>query len=747
VNLSHVTLKVIIFCSYFNIHIEKPASGFFFFQGRRVIVEMQHGAQLGKKSSNPIQKVVNPVGTVITVSLPSEEWGPSQTSNFGAAVPSECESSAEKERGMQPLHRCSRKDSSSSDDTFKWPAVSKPPCCAVSEGYEPSECVKSKMEAKTQRKSKGSAQNVSGKRCGKKHQDEKRDDHTCSIEERKKDNDVTIGKTQQREIMVPSSTNTLENGPLALSTAIWERDPIKRKADVIESKAGSQKNLVSKTTRTELQDMSVKENMDDKNSKDFEVQTGKSKIKNGNNSSCKSKSFLTKSIIIDESSVQGNLKKGKNFSPDEATFCEAPLSMDAMKLSEVKSSKRSPKNKATSIACAHDKSIKVHAGSFEGEKKDDRMSASHLVLMHSAPSSDSQVTQDNEGTKPRLEDVDSLRPAGAHGIIKKANMKNKVSKYLLPEDKALVTVTDSGDNGNSVDKLSGLLVSVPEIEPVTLYSSSLNERFNEHHFGMGGNVSLEALGDSDLHLLTQRSEVGPQSLHTVQSVAEEKSTNQTTAGSENKSHEGNTELEASSDQGSQENLIFRSTFDDVFVSPVRSWSSIVSSSNINRSPVRETVAADSAETVLLKLEDLRISPQPSWSDTAKGSPNQTQIATTSNTGSCRGFEGSKGPEDTDHYSGEHKDKFSVDSCKSLSSDQSFCSKLVTADKSLGVVATSESSVFVGNEENCSQLNEESNGNDEELADNGESASISASQGANKKSRRMKKKKIKSVQVS
>jgi hypothetical protein len=54
---------------------------------------------------------------------------------------------------------------------------------------------------------------------------------------------------------------------------------------------------------------------------------------------------------------------------------------------------------------------------------------------------------------------------------------------------------------------------------------------------------------------------------------------------------------------------------------------------------------------------------------------------------------------------------------------------------------------VGNEEDRSHLNEERNGNDEELADNGESTSISASQGANKKSRRMKKKKIKSVQIS
>jgi hypothetical protein len=173
----------------------------------------------------------------------------------------------------------------------------------------------------------------------------------------------------------------------------------------------------------------------------------------------------------------------------------------------------------------------------------------------------------------------------------------------------------------------------------------------------------------------------------------------------------------------------------------------VSSSNINRSPVRETVAPDSAETGLLKLENMRLAPQQCCGDIARGSPNQTQTGAASNTGSCHGFEASKGPVDTDYYSVEHKDKFSVDSYKSLSSNQTFYSKMVAADKSLNVGATSESSAFVGNEEDCSQLNEESNGNDEELADNGESTSISASQGANKKSRRMKKKKIKSVQIS
>jgi hypothetical protein len=603
------------------------------------------------------------------------------------------------------------------------------------------------MEAETQRKSKGSAQNVSGKECSNKHQDEKRDDNKCPQEEGKKKHDVTVGKTQHRELMTPLSTLTLENGPSALSTAVWEKDRGKRRADVIESKTGSQKNLVSKTTYTEVQDTNVKRDMDDKNSKDCEVQKAKSKVKDGNNTSCKSKSFLAKSLIIDEPSVQGNVKKGKSSRPDEVTFCEAPFSMDAVKLSEMKSSKRNHKNKATSIVCARDKSVKVYAGSLEGESKDGKMSASHSVLMHIAPSSDSRDTQGNEDTTPRLEDIESLCPFGAHGIIKKINTKSKVSKCLLLEDNDLVTVPDSGDNRNSFDKMSGLLVSLPEIEPVKLCSSSLNERFSEHHFGMGGNGSRETLRDSDLELLTQRSEERTQSSHTMQSVAEEKSTNQTLEGSENKSYEGNTEHEAGSNQGSQENLVFRSTFDDVFVSPVRSWSSIVSSSNINRSPVRETVAPASAETVLLKAEDLRISPQRSWSDIAKGSPNQKHIEATSYTDSCRGFEAGKGPGDTDHYSDDRKDKFTVDSYKSLSSDQTFYNKMMAAGKSLGVFDTSESSAFVGTEEDCSQLNEESNGNDDELADNGETTSITASQGANKKSRRMKKKKIKSVQSS
>lgn len=710
-----------------------------------MIVEMQHGAQLGKKSANPIQKVVNPVGTVITVSFPSEEWGPSQASDFGAAVPSECESSAEKERGVKPLHRSSRKDSPALDETFRWPAVSKPQCCAVSKGYEPLKCENSEVEAKTQRKSKGSAQNISGKRCNNKLQDEKRDDNKFPQQEGKKGPDVTVGKTQHREIVTPLSTHTLENGPSALSAAVWENDHVKRRADVIELKTASQKNSVSKTSHADVQDMNVKEDRDDKNSKDFELQKVKSKVKDGNNTSYKSKSYLAKNMI-DEPSVQGNVKKGKSSRPDEGTFCEAPFGMDAVKLSEMKSSKRSPKNKATSIPCSHDKSVSVYAGSLEGESKDDRMSASHSVLMHIAHSSDSQDTQDNGDLTPRLEDINSLCSSGAHSIIKKANTKSKVSKCLLLEDNDLVTMPDSGDKRNSADKLSGLLVSLPEIEPVKLCSSSLNERFNEHHFGMGGNGSHKALGDSDLELLTQRSKEGTQSSHTVLSVAEKKSTYQTIERSENKSYEGNTELEAGSDQGSQENLIFRSTFDDVFVSPVRSWSSVVSS-NINKSLVRETVDTASAETVLLKVDDLGISPQRSSSDIAKGSLDQTQFEATSNRDICHGFQTAKGSGDTDDYSDEHKGKFTGDSCKTLSSDKTLYSKMVTASKSLNVVATSESSAFVGNEEDCSQLNEESNGNDDELADNGETTSITASQGANKKSRRMKKKKIKSIQSS
>lgn len=717
-----------------------------------MIVEMQHGAGLGKKSSNPIQKVVNPVGTVITVSLPSEEWGLSQASDSGARVPTECESSAEKEHGTIPLHRCIRKDSPSLDDTLRWPAVSKPLCCSESKGYEPSTCENREMEAKTEKKSKGSAQNILAKRCSNKLQDEERNDSKCPKEEGKKEHDVTRGKTQHREIMVPLSVQTLENGPLALSASVWEKDCIKARVDVSDSKTGSQKNVVSKITFTEVQDMNVKEDMGDKSGRDFEAQMAKSKVKVGNSTSCKSKSFLAKSMIIDEPSVQGSVKTGKSSRPDESTFCESPFIMDAVKLSETKSSKRSPKNKATSTACARDKSVKIYAAdkchiNLEGERKDDRTSASHMMLVDTAPSSDSQDIQDNEDTAPRLEEFDSLCPSGGHGITKKTNTKSKTSKCLLLDSNDLVTVPDCGDNGNVVDKLSSLLVSLPEIEPMKLCSSSLNERFNEHHFGIGGNGSREALGDSDLELPTQRSEEGTQNSNTVQSVAEAKSTNQTIDGSENKSCGGNTELEAGSDEGSQENLVFRSTFDDVFVSPVRSWSSIVSSSNRNRSPMTETVALSSAETVLLKLEELRISPQRSWSDIAKGSPDQTQLGATLSTDSCHGYDAGKGPGNSDDYSDAGRNTFIADSYKSQSSDQTFCSKMLTARKSTSIIATSESSAFVGNEDDCSHLNEESNGNDDELADNGEATSITASQGANKKNRRVKKKKIKSLQSS
>jgi hypothetical protein len=66
--------------------------------------------------------------------------------------------------------------------------------------------------------------------------------------------------------------------------------------------------------------------------------------------------------------------------------------------------------------------------------------------------------------------------------------------------------------------------------------------------------------------------------------------------------------------------------------------------------------------------------------------------------------------------------------------------MVMTSEFLSTVATSGTSdAAAGNEEDFSQLNEENNGNDDELADNGEATSITALQGANKKSRRMKKK--------
>lgn len=190
-----------------------------------MIVEMQHGAELGKKSSNPIQKVVNPVGTVITVSFPSEDWDTSQASDISITVPDKCESSAEDEGGLKPLlHGYDRNDTSSLDDTVRWPAVSKPACFLKSKRYEPSKCESKEAEIRTHKKGKSNTQSVSSKQYSNKLQVEEKADNKWPVEEGKKERDITARKTEHGEIIVPWKTHTLDNGPFALSTSFQEKD-------------------------------------------------------------------------------------------------------------------------------------------------------------------------------------------------------------------------------------------------------------------------------------------------------------------------------------------------------------------------------------------------------------------------------------------------------------------------------------------------------------------------------------------
>lgn len=707
-----------------------------------MIVEMQHGAQLGKRSPNPIQKVVNPVGTVITVSVPSEEAAASLASDFNMTTPSECESHAEEESGEKPLHGCSRKDPPSLDDTVRWPAVSKPTCFSQCKGYEPSECESKEAELRTQKKGKENMQSVSSKRYSNKLQDERKDDNKWPKNEGKKECNITVGETEHKEITVPWRTLMLENSPFALSASVWE----KRRAQGIDSQVKPQNSLSAKTSNTGVEDVNVKEDVDGKSNKEAQVKMVKSKVqlslkvKDGNNASCKPKSFLGKGIFTDDPSGQGSLKRGKIFGSDEATICERTFNLDEVKHSETKCSKQNTKKKASSITSGSVESMKLSTGDkhhvcLEGERKDDSVSVSKAMPMDLVSTSDALGTEDNRERTPKSVEFDNLCLSGAHGVIKKTNVKRKDSQSLLIEDNELIAISDSGDNRNT-DKLGNLLVSMPKIEPLKLCSLLLHERLNEHHFGTGRNTSHDAIRNSNFESLSKKSEEG--SSQVVQSITEEKTSNQTREVSGKKSCRGRSELETRSDRSRQTNPTFRSTLDDVFVSPVRSWSNIVSSSNINRSPVREVMVPASSETVLLNLEEFRVYPQRSWSDVARGFPDHSQIKETADTDICSGFETVKGPEDVDDYSDEGEDKMTVDSRKSQSSDRS-C-KMVMTSESLRTTAMSETNdAATGIEEDCSQLNEENNGNEDELAENGEATSITALQGANKKSRRMKKK--------
>jgi hypothetical protein len=709
-----------------------------------VIVEMQHGAQLGKRSSNPIQKVVNPVGTVITVSFPSEDWDTSQTSDFNVTVPRNCKSSAEEEGGVKPvLYRFIRNNPPSLNDTVRWPAVPKPECFSKSKGYDPSKCGNKEAEIRTQSKGKNNSQSVSGKQYSNKLQDEGKDVNKWPVEEDKKEHNVTARKIESGEIMVPWRSHRLVSGPFAFSASVQEKDCEKTRTDKIESDCKYRKFLPSKTSDTGV------EVVNEIHEKETEVKMTKSKtqisleVKDGSNTSYKPKSCIPKSTITNEPSFRGNFKMQKGPKPGEGIFCESTFRLDEMKVSEIKSFKQNTQKKATCVTSTPDKNIKkcvedkAHV-SLDGGQEDDKIPVSKLMLMDVVSMSGSLDGEDNKEITQGLYDYDSLCTTGDHDI-KKSSKRSKASECLLLEGNDLVGVSYSRDVRSASGKLDTSLVSAPKIEPLKLCSSLLHERCNEHHFGTERNALHEAVRNSDFES-PQKSEEETWSSQVMEMIVEKKTKNMTREVSEKKSYRGNTDLEADSDQGSQENLVFRSTLDDIFAPPQLSWSSIVSSSNRSTSPLRETVSPAISETVLLKLEELKICPQQSWSDIAKGSPDQAQIETASDTNNCQGFESGKGAEDVDDYSDEGEGKVTMDSSKSQSSDRTSCSEMVTASESVSTVATSESSgATAGNDEDCSQLNEENNGNDDELADNREATSITALQGTNKKTRRAKKK--------
>jgi hypothetical protein len=491
-------------------------------------------------------------------------------------------------------------------------------CFPQSKGYEPSECENKEAELRTQRKGKENTQSCSCKRYSNRLRDERKGDNKWPKEEGKKECNVTVRETEHKEIMVPWRTHTLENGPFALSASVWEE----RRAQGIESQLKPQKNLSSKTSGTGVDDI------DGKSNKETEIKMVKSKVqislkvKDGNNASCKPKPFLAKGMFTDDPSGHGSLKRGESRRSDEETFCERTFNLDEVKHSETKCSKQNTKKKALGITTGPVDSMKMSTGDKHDICKDDSTSVSRVMLMDLVSTLDALGTEDDKERTPKLVEFDDVCPSGAYGVIKKTDMKSKDSQSLLLKDNELIAVPDSGDNKNS-DKLGSLLVSVPKIEPLKLCSSLLHERLNEHHFGTGRNTSYEAVRNSNFESLSYKSEEELQSSRVVQFITEKKTGSRTREMSENKSCRGSTELETGSDRSRQKNPIFRSTLDDVFVSPVRSWSSIVSSSNIKGSPVREIVVPASSETVLVNLEELRISPQQSWSDVAKGSPHQT----------------------------------------------------------------------------------------------------------------------------
>jgi hypothetical protein len=690
---------------------------------------MQHGVRLGKRNSNPIQKVVNPVGTVITVSVPSEELAAAQTSDFSMTKPSEIESSAEEESGLKPVHGCSRKDPPSLEDTVRWPAVSKPTCFSqCKKYYEPTVYENKEVELRTKEKGKGKTQSVSSERCSNELQDERNDNNKWHGVEDKKGRNATVGETEHKDITVPWRSHVMDSGPFALCASVWE----KGKAEGIDPQFKPQKSLSG------VEDVNVKEGIKDESNKEDEVKMVRSKMQislDRNNASCKTKSCLAKGMYIDYPSGPGSLRRGKMSRCDEDTLSERTFNMDEVKYSEMKGSKQNTKKKTSGITSGSIEGKKLSIGDkhhicLEEERNDD-ISVPKVGLMNVVSASDAPNTEDDKERTQKLVEFDDPCPSRAHGIIKKIKMKSKDPQSLLLEDNEFIDNPDSGDNTDS-DKLGNSSVSLPKIEPLKLCSSLVHE----YHFGTGRNSSHDAIRNTNFESLSRNSESGTESSQLMQSITEERTRNRTRESSEKKSCRVSTDLETGGDRSKQKNPMFRSALDDDLVSPVQSWSSIVSSSNINRSPLREIVVQASSETVLLNLEELRISPQRSWSDVARGFPDHGQTEETSVTNFCGGSETVKEPKDVVDCS-DGDDKMTVDSRKSQSSDQT-C-KILMTNKSLRTTAISETGdSAAGNAEDFSQLNEENNGNDEQ-ADNGEATSVTSLQGANKKSRKIKKK--------
>ena len=389
-----------------------------------MIVQLQHGAQLGRKISNPIQKVVNPVGTVITLTCPEE----GHSSDL-----SEYESSSDAESRVRTSEPAKSKTSVAADELLlwkcgenefsketvtKWPAVKQ---------TDSSSAIGQDCETKKETKEKNYVQNIVDKKCEEK-----------------------VNRWSRKESKTDLKSLDIQEVQSGASAKQKEHDTRKERESGNEIKSKLSKSFPKHA------DSEVKEENGNKLSRELETKT-KTKVAD---------TLKYKDVISSTSRKQNNGESSKKLKKIDLSLVQETVLKD---IPEVKSSKRSTKFKT-----AIEDEIKTVSGDdpqlFPEEKKQTEDSDTN---------SEAAEYQDSEDVRDDFLQgevgVEKTAVSSFNIGVKKSNIKmrcreSKISKYVSSNE-------DIADSECKKDKEKNKTYFE------SLSSTSLDETINEHHFG------------------------------------------------------------------------------------------------------------------------------------------------------------------------------------------------------------------------------------------------------------------------